>query len=86
MPNELMTEIAAGTNRKLMIEMSLLPKPSTCSTLTIFVESAMNNKISPIAEAGIGIGKNPFIILATSMTIAKIKACCKNGTAFEFFI
>ena len=55
--NELITEIPAGTKRKLILLVKAVPTDSTCPNLTMPVHRAMNNNTKPITEAGIGIDK-----------------------------
>lgn len=78
----MITEIPAGTNKKLILFVSAVPTVSTCSSLTMPVHNAINSKTRPITEAGIGIGINDSIILAISKTAANVKACWKNDMFF----
>lgn len=73
--NELITEIPAGTKRKLILLVKAVPTDSTCPNLTMPVHRAMNNNTKPITEAGIGIGINDSIILEINKITASVKAC-----------
>ena len=69
-PKELITEIPAGTNKKPILFVSVVPTFSTSPSLTIPVHKAINNKTRPITDAGIGIGMKLSIIFDKSMMIA----------------
>lgn len=55
-PNELITEIPAGTKRNPILFVNAVPTASTCSNFTIPVVNATNINTKPITDAGIGIG------------------------------
>lgn len=55
-PNELITEIPAGTNKNPILFVNAVPTASTCSNLIIPVVNAINISTKPITDAGIGIG------------------------------
>ena len=74
----MITEIPAGTNKKLMLFVKAVPTDSTCSNLTMPVHKAINNKTKPITEAGIGIGMTASMILEINKITASVKACWKK--------
>lgn len=70
MPNELMTETPAGTNKKPMLFVNVVPTVSTWPSFTIPVHKAINNRTSPITEAGIGTGMKLSMMFEINIIIA----------------
>jgi hypothetical protein len=73
-PNELITEIPDGTNKKLINDVNDVPRVSTCSNFTIFNDNRVNNNIKPTTEAGIGNGNLEEIKFETNIITEKINA------------